>query len=296
MTAKERGFLLLACHLGEPERPVLTPSQLRTLAQRVRVCHRGDAQRELHAEDLRGMGYGAEAAERIVALLSQEALLEAYVRRGARAGCVPLSRIGADYPPAVHARLGLDSPACLWAKGNLALLHTPMVALAGSRELEAVNRDFAQEVGYQAARQGYTLVSGNARGADRAAQDACLNAGGAVICVVADELQNKAPGARMLCLSEEGFELAFSSRRALSRNRVIHSLGQCVFIAQCGYRMGGTWDGTMKNLRAGWSPVWCFRDGSRAQQALEQLGAVGITRAQLADFTALRRVEQSRLF
>ena len=36
------------------------------------------------------------------------------------------------------------------------------------------NRTFAEEVGRQAALQGLTLVSGNARGADRAAQESCV--------------------------------------------------------------------------------------------------------------------------
>ena len=37
MNRRERGFLLLTSHLGDPERKVLTVSQLRTLAQNRRV-------------------------------------------------------------------------------------------------------------------------------------------------------------------------------------------------------------------------------------------------------------------
>ena len=68
------------------------------------------------------------------------------------------------------------------------LFRSPAVALVGSRELRAENRKFAAAVGYRAAEEGLTLVSGNARGADRTAQEACLAAGGRVISIVADEL------------------------------------------------------------------------------------------------------------
>ena len=56
MTAREKGFLLLTSQLGNPERKPLTASQLRTLAARVRGAVKHDADRELAAEDLMGLG------------------------------------------------------------------------------------------------------------------------------------------------------------------------------------------------------------------------------------------------
>jgi predicted Rossmann fold nucleotide-binding protein DprA/Smf involved in DNA uptake len=157
----------------------------------------------------------------------------------------------------------------------------------GSRELVAENRDFAWEVGRQAARQGFTLVSGNARGADQTAQDACLEAGGRVISVVADELVRHSKREGILYLSESAFEEGFSAQRALSRNRCIHALGEKTFVAQSSYQHGGTWDGTVKNLRFGWSPVFCFDDGSPAMALLGQMGARLVDRANLTDLNAL---------
>ena len=131
-----------------------------------------------------------------------------------------------------------------------------------------------RKVGQAAADQGYVLVSGNAAGADRTAQDACLRAGGAVISIVADRLDDKTPIPGMLYLSEDGYDQPFSAQRALSRNRLIHSLGAYTLVAQSDLGKGGTWDGTVKNLRHSWSPVFCFQDGSKAAEELEQLGAV----------------------
>ena len=173
------------------------------------------------------------------------------------------------------------------------MLGQPMVALVGSRELREENWQFAAEVGRQAAAQGYVLVSGNARGADRAAQESCLNAGGSVISVVADELWKQPLRERVLYLSETDFEEGFSAQRALSRNRVIHAMGIVTFVAQSSFGTGGTWDGTVKNLQNGWSRVYGFRDGSDAMAELSQMGMELIGMDQLADFYDLPQSEQN---
>ena len=188
MTGPEQGFLLLTSQLGNPERKPLTTAQLRILASRVSLMQRPTKVRDLTAADLMELGYGEEMAGRIVSLLADEELLRRYLRQGMGCGCVPLTRVTQGYPAAVRQRLGLDSPGCLWYKGDPALLDTPKVSLVGSRALNRENLMFAREVGRQAALQGYTLVSGNAVGADHEAQQACLEAGGSVISVVAFEL------------------------------------------------------------------------------------------------------------
>ena len=283
MNPREQGFLLLSSHLGNPERKVLTDAQLRTLADRVVQAKRLQEDRDLTVRDLIALGYGREMAQRILSLLEETELLEYYIRRGEKFGCTPVTRVSPDYPLILRQRLGLDSPGCLWAKGDLSILNTPAIALVGSRNLKEPNRKFAVELGRQAARQGLTLVSGNARGADRAAQNACLEAGGRVISIVADELAKQPLQENVLYLSEEDFDAPFSSQRALSRNRCIHALGRMVFVAQSDLGKGGTWDGTVKNLRFGWSPVACFRDGSEASIQLEQMGVYLVGQEDLAE-------------
>ena len=293
MNARERGFLLLTSCLGDPQRHPLSVAQLRVLTERVAASERPSELRELEPRDIVALGYGREMAERIVRLLAEEAVLEHYLRRGEKAGCGCISRISAGYPTVLRQRLGAEAPGCLWYKGNLQLLEGRSVALVGSRDIRPENLAFAREVGRQAALQGYTLVSGNARGADRAAQESCLDAGGAVICVVADEMERHSRQENMLYLSEDGFDLAFTGQRALSRNRIIHCLGRCSFVAQSAYRIGGTWNGTVKNLRFGWNPVFCFRDGSEAAEELVRMGGSFVDLNKLGDFSALCRTDFS---
>lgn len=249
---------------------------------------RPSEKRDLTVKDLLELGYGAEAAEHILLLLSRQEQLDYYVNQGARWDCYPITRISKQYPVSLRNRLGNDCPGCLWAKGDSTLLERPAVALVGSRDLREENLRFAVEVGRQAARQGYVLISGNARGADRTAQESCLQHGGQVISIVADSLVNCKDTPGVLYLSEDGFDCGFSAVRALSRNRLIHSMGAITLVAQCGSGKGGTWTGTTQNLRHNWTPVFCFQDGSEGITRLSQMGANTVDIFDLTDFSQLQ--------
>lgn len=293
MKARERGFLLLTSHLGDPDRHPLTAAQLRTLTMRMAAVSWENLDRELGLQDLKDLGYRDEQALRILQLLEEDALLERYLQGGAAAGCTAVSRNGEYYPMAVRNLLGGEAPGCLWMKGDLSLLMQPKVALVGSRDLHTQNEAFAREAGRQAALQGYVLVSGNARGADRVAQDSCLEAGGSVISVVADQLTCHQPRKNMLYISEEGYDLPFSAPRALSRNRLIHCMGLRTLVAQCTFGHGGTWSGTFSNLKHGWTPVFCFRDGSEGSLSLERMGAGLISVGDLNNLSMISDVQIS---
>lgn len=296
MTGAERGFLLLTSHLGDPERKVMSVARFAALTRAVYCTDKTIAERELAAEDLRAIGLQQQEAEHILSLLSQEGLLDSYLRRGEKLGVYPITRASVEYPVALRQKLGLNSPGVLWARGDTALLKKQSVAVVGSRILQTANRQFAREAGRQAAQQGYVLVSGNARGADTAAQTGCLSSGGQVVSVVADKLESHAPMDNVLWLSEDSYDLDFSPQRALSRNRVIHALPRLTLVAQCRLDKGGTWSGTLNNLRGAWSPVCCFSDGSDAAAALQGLGANLIDIPDLADLSSLVWGEQLSMY
>lgn len=274
MTVREQGFLLLTSFLGDPGRKPLTVPQFRKLATMAAAMEKPTSERDLTVEDLQSIGCDTAFARRVVELLAQEELLHWYLKSGSHVSCYPLTRLGEEYPDRLRKTLGLDAPGTLWTKGDRSLLRTPTISVVGSRDLNPKNAAFAAEVGRQAALQGYTLVSGNARGADRIAQDSCLENGGKVISIVADELSKHPTRENVLYLSEEGFDLPFTAQRALSRNRIIHSFSHKTFVAQCSLGKGGTWSGTADNLRKGWSQVLCYDDGGDASRELVCMGAV----------------------
>ena len=287
MTGPHQGFLLLTSQLGDPERKPLTAAQFRTLARRVADAERDVSSRDLKIADLLQLGYDSEMSRRIFGLLSGANQLREYLRRAECCDCFPVTRLDPVYPLSVRRRLGLDAPGVLWAKGDVTLLGKPAIAVIGSRDLREDNRIFAEEAGRQIALQGYVLVSGNARGADKTAQLACLEAGGRVISVVADSLQKQPLQRNMLYLSLDDFDKEFSAHRALQRNHVIHALGSLTIAAQCTLGKGGTWDGILANLKHGWNPVCICNDGSDAVTELQNRGVQAVAANDLQDLSVL---------
>lgn len=293
MNQQERGFLLLTSFLGNPQRRPVGPATVRKLARRISALPQGSEDTSVSPEHLTAMGFERKMAERIVSLLDDELLLDSYLKRGTDAGCVPVSRPNPQYPPVLLRKLGQDAPGCLWTKGDRSLFMGPMFAVVGSRVLREDNARFAEEAGCQAAKQGYTLVSGNAPGADSVAQKACLAAGGKVISVVADELQNHPETENVLYISENDFDAPFLPQRAISRNRVIHALGAVTLAAQCTLGKGGTWDGSVKNLRYGWSTLCVFDDCSPGARELAQMGALSVSFQDLENLGQLANCQKS---
>ena len=266
-------MLLLCADLGDGQKP-LTPAQFRRLRVHVLARPEGEApaERTLEEADLRALGLEASFARRVAALLDREAALDAYLRVGRELDVSPVTRVSPLYPARLRL-LGQDAPTVLFCRGNASLLQRPAVALVGSRELTEAGRTFARRVGELAALEGFVLVSGNARGADQTAQEACLAAGGAVISVLPDSLADHDPaGERVLFVSEQGWHLPIAPYRALDRNRLIHALGEKTLAAQSRLT-GGTWSGSLENLRRGWSPLFVNEAGGPGCARLIALGA-----------------------
>jgi len=278
MTAAEDGVLLLCSRLGDPDCKPLTMPQFRELGLFVRASKpAGDPLRDLTLSDLTGLGYDEAQAARILRLLNREPALRQYLSRGQRQDIYPMTCISSAYPQRIKQRLGHSCPPVFFYRGDPTLLEHPSIAVVGSRKLRPENEAIARQAGHLAAESGLVLVSGGAVGADRVAQETCLEAGGSCVIVVADRLDQHTAHPRVLYLSADGYDIPFSNYRALARNPWIHMTGDRVIAAQCTYGSGGTWQGCLDNLKHGWSDLFVFDDGSEGAKALIDRGATGIT-------------------
>lgn len=90
------------------------------------------------------------------------------------------------YDPAYPARLRAiaDPPPALFVKGTLQPEDGRAIAIVGSRGASPYGRHVAAELAAELARRGITIVSGMALGADAAAHEGCLRAGGRTIAVL----------------------------------------------------------------------------------------------------------------
>lgn len=257
--------LMLCCRLGQTVQP-LSSQEFYAFSQVLRLF----PDVPLSWESLGALGYGSEHRRRVLRLLDREDRLMDYVN--AAPEIIPLWQGHEQYPHYLE-RMQEETPPVLFCQGDPDLLQLPAIAVVGSREPAAENAAFACAMGERIAREGFALVSGNARGIDTLAQEACLAAGGKVIAFVPDDLREHPQRKNVLYVSDEGYDCFFTAQRALRRNHYIHALGRLCFVAQCAKTAGGTWQGATDNLRHGRSPLYIFDDGSEGCKALQRQGA-----------------------
>lgn len=228
-----------------------------------------------------------------------------WLRMLADKGISVLTPVNENYPSQLSARLMHRAPLVLFYAGQIELMQHNHISLVGSRDLSEIGRYFAAEAGKQIALHGFVYCSGGARGADSEGYLAAINAGGTAVIFLPDSLE-RAMGeefyrsalqeGRVLLLSEHGTDLPFSAHRALSRNRLIHALPQKVFVAESAYGKGGTWKGTIDNLRHHYCDVFvCSDSESDGNHALIQNGAEPVKCSDLAEFEKLSVRQMSML-
>lgn len=262
-SAAETCLLLLYALPGEPLREGVYRKLLR--AYQALEPQNSEPERQLEIQDLMAMGCNRDTAEEILYRLEQRETLYAYLRNLWLRGIQVVTRLSGDYPHRLRTTLGDRAPLVLFCAGNTALFSQSCVSLVGSRQLRDKGRHFAARAGEAIVGQNRVYCSGGAVGADTVGFTAAMDAGGQAVLFLADSLEKameqelyekSLKEGRLLLVSEFGCDQAFSSQRAMSRNRLIHAMGEKVLVAQSDYGTGGTWHGTVENLKQGWSPVF----------------------------------------
>ena len=139
-----------------------------------------------------------------------------------------------------------DAPPLLIARGQVALLDRPAVAIVGARNASAAACRFARGLAYDLGGHDVIVVSGLARGIDSAAHDGALESG--TIGVIAGGIDIFYPPenqARQEALFERGLVLAEMppgieprSRHFPYRNRIIAGLSAGTVIVEAAPRSG----------------------------------------------------------
>ena len=165
--------------------------------------------------------------------------------KAARAAEARLLCLGSDEFPASLADLA-DCPPMLWAIGDTAFLHKPMIALVGARNASSLGTRMARGLARDLGAEGFVIVSGLARGVDAAAHLAALDtgtvavmAGGADVIYPADntDLAFNIAG-RGLRLSEQPMGLHPQARHFPPRNRIISGLARGVVVIEAAGKSG----------------------------------------------------------
>lgn len=164
-----------------------------------------------------------------------------------KAGARYLFHDSPDYPPLLAEIEG--APPILTMRGNLALALQPCVAVVGARNASAGAVKLARDFGHGLAEAGFTVVSGLARGIDRAAHDGALAASASsTIGVIASgidiayppehaALQDRIAGESLL-LAEQPPGTEPLARHFPTRNRIIAGLTVGTLVVEAAPKSG----------------------------------------------------------
>ncbi|MFT4057334.1 MAG: DNA-processing protein DprA [Novosphingobium sp.] len=137
-----------------------------------------------------------------------------------------------DYPHLLAETEG--APPILTWRGDLSVFRRPCVAMVGARNASAAAIRLAREFAHELAAEGWTVVSGLARGIDGAAHQGALAVGGATVGVIASGIDITYPpehsglqedvATRGLLLAEQPPGAEPLARHFPTRNRIIAGL------------------------------------------------------------------------
>ncbi|HMR28848.1 MAG TPA: DNA-processing protein DprA [Flavobacteriales bacterium] len=216
--------------------------------------------------------------ERLLPLLDRGAQIGFLLDKWQRAGLWVITRSSPDYPMLLQERLGDGSPPLFYGAGDRKKLDTKALAVVGSRNAGEEDLHFARQLGHSAAQQGWSIVSGGARGVDEASMRGAIEAQGTVIGVVADSLLKTANSFKyrdaiqrsdIVLLCPYHPESGFSGPNAMSRNKHVYCLSRAAVVVCSDAGKGGTWAGANEDLKKKWVPLWVkhqadLRSGNRA--------------------------------
>lgn len=290
LSSNSQAILLLTAPLvagrSEPSPELVTLSEYNRVARILR-------EKQLQPADLIGPNAAEVVAlcapilgsDRLDALLGRGFLLSQAVERWSARAIWIACRADGTYPRRLKTRLKEDAPPILYGCGDAALLETGGLAVVGSRHVNDELTAYTEDVGRLAAEAHRTLISGAAKGIDRAAMSGALQAGGAVVGIMADSLEraalardNREPlmDGRLVFVSPYDPAAGFNVGHAMQRNKVIYALSDAALVVTSDFERGGTWTGAIEQLeRLRFVPVF-VRNGTEADKgnaALLQRGA-----------------------
>lgn len=196
--------------------------------------------------------------QRLFALLERGAMLAFAVENWTNQGIWILTRSDGNYPKRLKQHLKHSAPPILYGVGNQALLNSGGLAIVGSREVDSTGLDYTQKVAQISAHQGIQVVSGGAKGVDRAAMLAAVEAGGTTVGMLAHPLSKEAvfsayrsaiQDGRLTLVSAYDPNAGFNVGNAMGRNKYIYALADYALVVSSALGSGGTWAGAIEALQ-----------------------------------------------
>ncbi|MGB3653202.1 MAG: DNA-processing protein DprA [Rivularia sp. (in: cyanobacteria)] len=184
-------------------------------------------------------------------------MLSLAVEKCTNQGLWILGRGDTNYPKCLKQTLKHSAPAILYGIGNIKLLSMGGLAIVGSRDVDEEKLDYTKKIAQQSAVQGIQVISGAARGVDRAAMLGVLQAGGTSVGVLANSLtkasvdreyRSSIKEGRLALISSYDPDAGFNVGNAMGRNKYIYALADYALVIDSTAGKGGTWAGAVEAI------------------------------------------------
>jgi len=228
-----------------------------------------------------------DEVERLKVLLNNGAQLAFELDNLGSSGIWITTRAESNYPTLLKERLKQKCPVFLYCAGNSSLFKTKGVGIVGSRDIDQRGLDFTKMLSARCTFDGYSIVSGGAKGVDSVAQDIALQNDGTVISIVSDSMASKIRMKenresimknKLLMVSLAHPNMTFKVYNAMERNKYIYALSQFAVAVSSDYNKGGTWAGATEDLKNNWVPLFVRKEVGipKGNSKLLEIGAFSL--------------------
>ena len=244
----------------------------------------GEAAASLQAE----LGLDVKMATRVARLLDRASTQSLDLERLFSRGYWVVTLADANYPGQLRERLGDAAPPLLYGAGPRSTLTETerCVAVVGSRDVSEDAARSAKAIGLAAAKQGWLVVSGAARGVDEMAMKGAIDGEGLALGVPATGIERSTRGREaraaiaddvLTLVSPYRPDAGFTVGAAMGRNKIVYAFSRAAIVV-CSGVTGGTWEGAQEALKRKIAPVWVLSDGAQPEgnAALIKRGAFAL--------------------
>ncbi|MGB3637078.1 MAG: DNA-processing protein DprA [Rivularia sp. (in: cyanobacteria)] len=257
-----QAILLLCANFGQNrkiEPQPLTLSEYNSLANWLRnnQMRPADLLEPIAGKYLKNLSETKLELSRISALLERGTMLSLAVEKWTNQGLWILGRGDTNYPKCLKQTLKHSAPAILYGVGNSKLLSMGGLAMVGSRDVDEEKLDYTKKIAQQSAVEGIQVISGAARGVDKAAMLGVLQAGGTSVAVLANSLtkvsvdreyRSSIKEGRLALISSYDPDAGFNVGNAMGRNKYIYALADYALVIDSTAGKGGTWAGAVEAI------------------------------------------------
>lgn len=233
-----------------------------------------------------------DECDRIIGLLSKAGQLGFEINALNNAGIKIITRADKSFPKVLKEKLKDKCPPVIYYCGDISILENRMVGVVGSRDIDVYGLEFTKKIGRKIVDEGYSLVSGGARGADSISQEEVLSHGGKVAVFIADsmlakirkkDIREAIACKNLLLMSSINPKTGFTVYSAMDRNKYIYCLSELTVVVSSDYNKGGTWAGATECLKNKWVPV-VVREDENSPRGNKELIKLGGTKLDVRNF------------